>query len=140
AQHDAEAEVDDPDAGGVGRGGGGFPLSAHRGQESLAGPALLGQHLVTAVPVVADRRRAGEDLRRAGEPREGAGEQSRALHTALADARLLRLGPGPARDVFAGEGHDGIEAPERAVVQDAGRRVPPDPGAAWRPGPARAAP
>ena len=113
----------------------GSAAASHARTTSARNPSprggLLGQLLVAALPVVADRR--GEEQRRPGlEARGGLREQSRAVHARVADA-LLRLARPPLADVGAGEVHDRADVRERVLVDRAGRRDPRPPRRRPRP-------
>ena len=65
-EHDAGAEVDDPDPGLLGRRGGGLPGHAHPGGEVVAGGRRLGELLGAPIAVVAHRRAREQHLRAGG--------------------------------------------------------------------------
>src|ERR1700682_1289057 len=66
AEDHGGADSDDPDSKRFSFLRRGFPLLAEAGEERIAGLALLGDHLVAAVPVVVDARRTDEHRRPLG--------------------------------------------------------------------------
>src|SRR5690606_4041214 len=98
-EHDAGARVHRADAPCRGEPRARLPAHAEVGEEVAAGVAVLGEHLVAAVAVVADGRRADEDRGRRVEPGERLGEQRRAPRAALEERGLLGVGPPAGADV-----------------------------------------
>ena len=85
----------------------GFPLLAHVARENpirRVSPPSTG--FVAERAVVADRRSADEHRRRSCCAANRGGEAARRLHAAVENALLLRGGPAPAGDRFAGQIHD----------------------------------
>ena len=88
------------------------------------GTALLGEHLVPAVAVVADGRGGEEDARRALELGERSGEERRPAPPTLADRLLPSRRPAAAGDALSREMDDGVHALERGHVDRPVGRVP----------------
>ena len=118
-------EVDEPDAGLARRA---RPRLPTRGRASARKPvpgALASvSHLVAAIAVVADGRRASEHPRLGVEGREGAAEEARRVDPARLGCALPGLGPAAGGDAFAGEVHDRVDALEPGGVDRAPVRVP----------------
>jgi hypothetical protein len=74
AENDAEAQMDDADAGIDGRLGGGFPLAAGIGEKSFTGVGGFVEELLAAIAVETGGGGNEERLRRMAESGEGRGE------------------------------------------------------------------
>ena len=113
-EHDAEAQVHDPDPGGPGRLGRRLPL-APQPDEEIARRAgrhvAFAQQLVALVAVDAHRGCRDQNLRGPLEPGQGLREQPGPLDPALADPPFAILGP-PRPDVLAGQMDHRVQALE----------------------------
>ena len=102
----------------------GFPSRARVREESSAPSALLGQDLVSALAVEADRRRRNKGSGWLREPSERRHERRGALRAAFADASLLRVGPAEADDGFPGQVDDGVKTLERRAIDPSADGIP----------------
>jgi hypothetical protein len=124
AQDDADACVDDTDAGVARRLAGRFPFLAHLCEKIIARRRCFGEQFIAPTAVVANRRGAHERARAIRRGGDGFADEARALDAAVADFAFERLGPAAAGDVLAGEVHDGVDAVEAGGVDLAGFGVP----------------
>src|SRR5690606_4910419 len=108
--------------------GGALPGDHHAGDEVIARRALLGQHGVAAVAVVADARRAQQHPGRIGHGRQRAGHQRGAGRPAPEDLPLAAGRPTLVADARAREVDDGVDPGQLVGVEVTGCRVPADLG------------
>src|SRR5581483_310184 len=125
-QDDARPEVADPDPRLPGGGGRRLPGHADLGQEAVAGPARLGEHLVAPVAVIPDRRPRQERLRRAVEGGQRLRQQRRPPHPAVPDPGLLGVVPPFAPDALPRQMDDGADPLQSPGVDAALVGVPAD--------------
>ena len=117
-------QVDDADTGVPRRLRRCLPRLDDVGEEAVAPRRQLGQLVVAAVSVEADRRRANDHLRPWLQTRGCFGEQPRAPGARLEDPAFLRLGP-PRAEVVPGEVDDRVDAGESVGIDRARLRIPP---------------
>ena len=118
AENDAEAEMEDADAGVDGGLGGGLPLLAEIGEKAGAERRGFVDELVAAIAVDADGRGNKEHSGRMAEAGEGGGEGAGGVDAALGDFALVVGGPAMGGEICAGEMDGGSEAFEALGVRN----------------------
>jgi hypothetical protein len=126
AEHDARPRRHHPHAGLLGRGRLPLPVDADLRQEVVGRRGRLGECLVAAVAVVADRGRRDEHGRFPRGLRDALHEVSGAYDATVADPVLLGRRPPPLRDRLAGEVEHGVDAVEGLGRRRSLERIPAD--------------
>ena len=101
-----------------------FPGAGNLGQESDARRRRFVEQLISAITVVADRRRRDQHARRRVERGQRRAQALRPVHAAVPDARLARGRPPAAGDVLSREMDHGVDAVERTGRERPVRRIP----------------
>ena len=105
--------------------------ATHTSERKLPGRrrrARLGEHLVAAVAVEADRAPRHEHRRLRRQPGDRGRDQLGAPHAALEDPLLLLRRPLLLAEALAREVHHRVDAVERVAVDRPGHRIPPHVG------------
>jgi len=120
AENDAEAKMEDTDAGLDGRLGGGFPLLTDIGEKAGAEAGGFVEELVTAIAIDADGRGDEEHLGGMAETGKDCGQGASGSDAAIGDFVLVFGGPAMGGEVCAGEVDGGGKVFKTLGVRDGG--------------------